>query len=105
MSNPTARLRYRLPRLRDLRGISARELAERCTALGWPIGRSIISKLETGARQGVELCEAEVLATALGVDPPHRLWDAAPLTVSLAIDSGLYEDDPHDGGPVEIDRR
>src|ERR1700735_3817041 len=60
-------------RLRDLRrgqGMSAREVASRCAALGVPsLSRSTIAKIESGVRGLVTVEEAAALAMALGVTP------------------------------------
>ena len=60
-------------RLRDLRrgqGMSAREVASRCAALGVPsLSRSTIAKIESGVRGFVTVEEAAALAMALGVTP------------------------------------
>jgi len=55
---------------RAKRGLTARELAGRCAALGMPsLTRIVITKLENGRREVVSVAELAVLAAALGVTP------------------------------------
>lgn len=49
--------------------MSAQALSDRCAALGHPIDRSVIAKLEKGLRQSVTVADVLVLAKALGVPP------------------------------------
>lgn len=49
--------------------LTAQTLSDRCTALGYPIARSVIAKLEKGLRESITLGEIMVLARALGVPP------------------------------------
>lgn len=54
--------------------ITLQELSDRCAALGYPIARSVISKLEKGHRHSVTVDEVQVLAQALGVAPVLLLF-------------------------------
>lgn len=49
--------------------MSAQALADRCAALGLPLDRAVIAKLEKGLRQTITVGEVLVLAQALGVAP------------------------------------
>ncbi|GAA4669224.1 helix-turn-helix domain-containing protein [Gordonia humi] len=55
-------------------GISAAELASRTEQLGYPMARGAIAKIETGRRQGIEVAELTVLATALYMPPVALLY-------------------------------
>ncbi|MEV5940296.1 hypothetical protein [Streptomyces sp. NPDC051994] len=57
--------------LTDDRGrrMSAQTLADRCAALGHPLDRSVIAKLEKGIRQTVSVADLLVLAEALELPP------------------------------------
>ena len=67
-----------LSALREVRGLSAAQLAQRCSELGYPISRSQITKLEIGDRKSVTVQEVAVLASALAVPPLYLLF---PLSV------------------------
>lgn len=58
-------------RFRKARGLTAAQLAERCTELGLPISRSKIANMENGrARQeGISVAEVSIIAAALDVPP------------------------------------
>jgi transcriptional regulator with XRE-family HTH domain len=58
-----------IARLRDLRKqqqVTAAELAQRVTELGFPIGRAVIANGESGRKQVLELDYAVLAARALG---------------------------------------
>lgn len=60
---------------RDL-GLSASELASRTSALGFPITRGTIARIEGNHRDGkVDLTEVVVLAEALEVPPLSLIYD------------------------------
>lgn len=54
---------------RNGRPMSTQTLADRMTALGHPMDRTVLVKLEKGGRQSVTVAELVVLAKALGVPP------------------------------------
>lgn len=54
--------------------MSAQALSDRCAALGHPIHRSVIAKLEKGIRPTISLAELLVLARAIGVTPVQLLF-------------------------------
>src|SRR5258706_5002055 len=56
--------------------LSVQALADRCAALGLPLGRVTISKLELGTRQSLSTGELMVLACALGVPPADLIFPA-----------------------------
>lgn len=66
------RMRHRAQRTDGLKWTQA-ELAERVTALGWPIDQAAIARLEsqkpTTRAQNVRLAEVLAIAAALGVSP------------------------------------
>lgn len=49
--------------------MSAQELSDRCSDLGYAIPRSVLTNLENGRRETVTVAELLVLAAALGVPP------------------------------------
>jgi transcriptional regulator with XRE-family HTH domain len=69
----------RLRGLRRQRGLSAREIAERCAEAGVPsLSRSTIAKIESGVRNFVTVEEIGALAAALGVRPADLLSPVSP---------------------------
>lgn len=56
-------------RYRDQRGLSAEQLAQKCTTAGLPMKRPVIANLESGRRPTVSLSELLVLAKVLEVPP------------------------------------
>jgi transcriptional regulator with XRE-family HTH domain len=58
--------------------ISAQQLAERTTALGFPVSRSRIANLENARKQTPNLAELIVLSEALGITPLKLLFPGAP---------------------------
>jgi transcriptional regulator with XRE-family HTH domain len=54
--------------------VSTQKLADECTALGHPLDRSTIAKLELGHRRTVSQAEVLILARALQVPPPLLLF-------------------------------
>lgn len=97
-------------RLRDLRrerGISARELAARCTQLGMPsLTRSTIAKIESGVRDFVTVAEAAVLAEALNVAPSYLLGsiskvpEESPVNAKGGFWSYVHADNDAEGGRI-----
>lgn len=53
-------------RLRRKRGFTQQELQQRCVAVGWPVARSVLAKVET-QRRSVSDVELVALAKALRV--------------------------------------
>jgi transcriptional regulator with XRE-family HTH domain len=59
--------------------VSAQELADRMTAAGYPIKRSVIANLESGRRAEVSVDHLAAAAQALGVDAATILrWATDP---------------------------
>lgn len=58
---------------RSLRGLSAQQVSDRCTELGVPLARAVISHLENGRRESVSVGEVFLLAKALEVAPIELL--------------------------------
>lgn len=56
-------------RHRQAQGLSAQQLADRCTEVGMPIQRSVLANLESGRRTTITISEVLVLAAALRVPP------------------------------------
>ena len=78
MPSLTSDVASRVRQLRDQRGLSARELAERCIAGGQlSLTRSAIAKIESGLRF-VTLDELSALAHALQVEPHDLMPPADP---------------------------
>jgi transcriptional regulator with XRE-family HTH domain len=68
----------RLRALRRQRGLSAREIADRCAEAGVPsLSRSTIAKIESGVRDFITVEEVGALATALDVRPADLLSPAS----------------------------
>ena len=61
----SAQVRY----YRDLRGLSTQQVSDRCTELGMPIARAVVSHLENGRREGISVAEVFCLAQALEAAP------------------------------------
>ncbi len=81
MQSPTSEVAGRVRQLRDQRGLSARELADRCIAAGQPsLTRSAIAKIESGLRF-ITLDELAALAQALQI-APHDLLCRADAAVA-----------------------
>ncbi|MEU9805585.1 helix-turn-helix domain-containing protein [Mycobacterium sp. NPDC050853] len=68
-----ARVAKTVKALRDEQGLTAAELSDR-TAIGKPISRAVISDLETGRKQTLDISELLTLAAALGVPPASLLF-------------------------------
>ncbi|MFE2559862.1 helix-turn-helix domain-containing protein [Streptomyces sp. NPDC059352] len=58
-----------LRRHRELRGMSAQDLADECAKIGAPIQRSVIANLENGRRASVGVAEVLAFAAALRIPP------------------------------------
>lgn len=56
-------------RYRKARGMSAQQVADACSALGYPLQRSVLANFESGRRATVTVAELLVLAKVLGVAP------------------------------------
>jgi transcriptional regulator with XRE-family HTH domain len=54
---------------RDIRGLSAQDLTDRCAELGFTFPRPVLSNLENGRREAVSVAELIILARALDVSP------------------------------------
>ncbi|MBE7699235.1 helix-turn-helix transcriptional regulator [Oerskovia sp. Sa1BUA8] len=70
------RIGENLAALRKERGVSARELSERCEGLGYPIPRSTIANIESGRKRELPVQELAVLAAALNLAPLALLYDS-----------------------------
>lgn len=70
---PTAAVAYRVRQLRERRGMTAQELADRLAEQGLLWKRSTVAKLENGGRENVSLQEWLTLAIVLNVSPLHLL--------------------------------
>ncbi len=80
-SELTSDVARRVRQVRLQRGLSARELAERCAAAGQPsLSRSTIAKIEAGARRFITLDEIAALAHALQILVPDLITPADPQT-------------------------
>jgi 8-oxo-dGTP diphosphatase len=72
-----------LRRYRLKRGLSAQQLSDECTRLGFPIPRSVLANLENGRRESVSTAELQVLAAALDVSPVMLLF---PVGVAATVE-------------------
>lgn len=77
------RIGRNLARLRKEGGLSARELSERCTALGYQVPRNTIANVESGRKREVSVQELAVLAAALGTSPLALVYDPAEASVEV----------------------
>lgn len=65
-------------RYRQERGLSYQQLADRCTDLGYPTGRTTLANLEAHKRKSLTLHELIVLAAALEVPPVELMFPGIP---------------------------
>ncbi|WP_460886985.1 helix-turn-helix domain-containing protein [Promicromonospora xylanilytica] len=70
----TAGIGERLRTMRLAGGLSTQQVADRTTALGYPMARASIANLETRPREKIYLQDVTVLAAALGVSPVEILY-------------------------------
>lgn len=78
-----AHYRSRIDTGRPKPGITAQALADRCTALGLPIDRTVVAKLEKGVRQTITVGELMAFAHALSVPPVALLFDLRQPTTEV----------------------
>jgi transcriptional regulator with XRE-family HTH domain len=79
MTEPiAARVVRELTALRRQCKISAQQLADRMTAAGYPINRSVIANLENGRRTEISVGYLAIAAQVLGADAAAILRRAAP---------------------------
>lgn len=71
--SPTATVAKRVREVRERRGLTAAQLAERLAEQGVPWERSTVAKLENGKRQNLTLTEWLALSVVLNVAPVHLL--------------------------------
>lgn len=64
----SARIIVELRAVRVEQGMSARQLADRMTEMGFPVQRSIIANLENGRRTDVSVDHVVAAVRALGLD-------------------------------------
>ncbi|MFI7452336.1 helix-turn-helix domain-containing protein [Nonomuraea sp. NPDC049714] len=89
--SPTEAIAKRLRALRVRRGWSARELGDRCAAVGMAtLDRTAITNIEIGRRQKVSVDELLVLAFVL---------DVAPLHLLVPVDATIGDLDPKAEAP------
>ncbi|MFF1417465.1 helix-turn-helix domain-containing protein [Streptomyces sp. NPDC058280] len=91
-------------RLREARGWSQPQLADRLAAAGSVISKSMLSKVEAGARR-IDVDDLVVLATALEVSvnallPPQERRGADAGAELFVISPGRREGATEDAGPV-----
>jgi transcriptional regulator with XRE-family HTH domain len=73
------RIGAEVQRLRLARNMTAVQLAERTTELGYPMNRIAIAKIENGHRGAkIDLSEVIVFAAALGVPPVQLIYPGVP---------------------------
>jgi transcriptional regulator with XRE-family HTH domain len=59
-------------------GLSAQDVADATSELGYPISRSRIANLENSRKLGVDIAELMVIAAALGIPPVALLFGGDP---------------------------
>lgn len=67
-----------ISRYRKERGLSYQQLADRCTALGYPTIRTTLANLEAHKRKSLTLHELIILAAALEVPPVLLMFPGIP---------------------------
>lgn len=72
---PGARVLAHVRALRRGRGWSQAQLAERMAAAGVPWDRIVVTRIETGRREGISVDEMYALASVFNVEP-HSLTTA-----------------------------
>lgn len=85
--SPTATIAKRVREVRERRGLTAAQLAERLAEQGVPWERSTVAKLENGKRQNLTLTEWLALSVVLNVAPVHLL-------LPIAADADAYQVTP-----------
>lgn len=73
----SAELFAKIRTLRKIHGVSAQELADRMTAQGFEISRSVIANCESGRVRSLSVDQAEHAARALGTTLPLLVTDPA----------------------------
>lgn len=74
----TAGVAGQIKRYRESKGQSYQQLADACTALGYPTLRTTLANLENGRRKSVTVHELVVIAEALAVPPIQLLFPGLP---------------------------
>ncbi|MBU8859652.1 MULTISPECIES: helix-turn-helix transcriptional regulator [unclassified Micromonospora] len=74
---------------RNVRGLSAQQLSERCASIGYPIPRNIIANIETGRRGSITVPEVIIIAMALNVPPILLIY---PVGKELAVRTSPRQD-------------
>ena len=65
----TAITAERIKTYRQMRGMSAQQLADVCKRIGYEVPRSVIANIESGRRPWLSVAELLTIAQALGVSP------------------------------------
>lgn len=73
-----------IKRERKAQGLSVQQLSDRCTELGYPIARRVLSKMENGERSNISIPELMAIAEALGVAPLDLIY--SPYSAGDAVD-------------------
>ncbi|ORW33233.1 hypothetical protein AWB91_08890 [Mycobacterium paraense] len=85
------------------RGLSAQQLADITTLLGYPISRSLIANYESGRKRSLDVTELLVLAHALDVPvlalvfpgPPDSRIEVVPGQMMSTVEAILRHADDH----------
>lgn len=85
----SARLGSEMQRRRKLLGLLGDEVSQRCADLGFPIPKSTLSKIETGAKSYVSVAEMLAIATALNVPVVELL--ASPTSGTVLHENIMLE--------------
>ena len=74
---------------RKAQGVTAQQLADRCSELGYPIARSTIANIESGRKRDIPVQEVAAIARALGVPPVRLLFDLRAGDVPVEVLPGV----------------
>lgn len=74
----TAGVAGEIKRYREAKGWSFQQLADACTALGYPTLRTTLANLENGRRKSITVHEVLVIAEALGVPGVQLVFPGIP---------------------------
>lgn len=90
----TTRIAEAINSQRQALGLSAQDISDRCTALGYPITRPAVSRIYTGKKKFISVQEVIVLAEALELPPLLLLFPLAragePIDYLPGIEKELF---------------
>ncbi|MGW0038403.1 helix-turn-helix domain-containing protein [Gordonia sp. NPDC003376] len=74
---------------RDNKGMTAQQLSDRTTELGYPISRSAIANAESGRKKALDITEVIILAKALDVSPLELIYPGL-IDAEVEVTPGVY---------------